>query len=883
MNYKKLIFVSILLFVLSVTAVSATDLDDNYVTESVEVDDSLEIQNSEILSDSPGTFEDLQAEINNAPAGSVLNLTRDYNGHEGAVVNLNKDLTIDGQGHTINCLNAKGCRAINSNNGTITLKNLRIINANDPDTMGVGTITISGSAQYTIENCTFEKNYAKSISAIRNSVDKTLTIKNSTFNSNTAKSGGAIYSNGKIIVENSVFDSCKGEDSDSTGGAIHIHSGGIIENSIFKNNFAGYNGGAISSYGDLDIDHCYFENNKVDGQILHDSYGGAISCSKALYIDNSTFKDNWADDYGGAIAAQDLYINYYQDANQPLNTFFINNVADDTIGGAIHCWGNFNMKNTVLSSNKAYVDGGAAYARKDVTISNCLFESNRADGATSQCYGGAVRCEGNVYVDNSTFKGNYAHDYGGAIYASNIYVNNYQDNNRDYNSFFINNVADDNDGGALYSYYNTYVKNAEFTGNSAYEDGGAIFCCDNAYITNSYFNNNEADGASSAQCEGGAIFCKDDLTVEKSTFSKNYAHDYGGAIYADTLALKPYCSFYDNKAYDNQGGAIRVNKFRENVQYAVFYNNHAGEGAKDDGGAIYINNANTVTFSQCAFIINQCGDEGGAIYLDSTDSHLTLWNNFFLGNTAGDEGQVVFNKGHYDSISDNWWGDNLPSKNNDLLIEWKLIWSNEHHVDANPVYLKLMLSEDTTNVGTPVWATTCFYRYDGKVCNNLFYNELIDFLPTTNIEFGDKYDHGYYMNTLLTPKAPGLYSIYANLFGQLTSDILSVSGNSKLAASNIANEPIPPLFDEDIITNNGDSNIVSSNREVNTGNTNIKDNNDVNDEVSNTTSTDKNPANNSVAKAIDNQPNGSDNNLWWIILAVVAIIAAGAIIKKYKS
>ena len=34
---------------------------------------------------------------------SVLNLTRDYNGHKGSRIQLNKDLTIDGQGHTLNC------------------------------------------------------------------------------------------------------------------------------------------------------------------------------------------------------------------------------------------------------------------------------------------------------------------------------------------------------------------------------------------------------------------------------------------------------------------------------------------------------------------------------------------------------------------------------------------------------------------------------------------------------------------------------------------------------------------------------------------------------------------------------------------------------------
>lgn len=109
---QKMIFISLLLLILSVFAVSAADIDDNHVTDLSDVDDSLVIgdsflessqsQDSEVLGASTGTFDDLQVEINNAPSGSVLNLIRDYNGHYGSRIQFNKDLTIDGQGHTLN-------------------------------------------------------------------------------------------------------------------------------------------------------------------------------------------------------------------------------------------------------------------------------------------------------------------------------------------------------------------------------------------------------------------------------------------------------------------------------------------------------------------------------------------------------------------------------------------------------------------------------------------------------------------------------------------------------------------------------------------------------------------------------------------------------------
>ena len=108
---NNIIFFSLLLMLLSVSAVSAADL--NVTDSSINIDDSQVYSNAEnltpIMNDAPGNFNDLQKEINNAPSGSVLNLTRDYNGAENLKIQINKNLTIDGQGHTINCLEKEDC------------------------------------------------------------------------------------------------------------------------------------------------------------------------------------------------------------------------------------------------------------------------------------------------------------------------------------------------------------------------------------------------------------------------------------------------------------------------------------------------------------------------------------------------------------------------------------------------------------------------------------------------------------------------------------------------------------------------------------------------------------------------------------------------------
>lgn len=71
---KKILFMSLLLLILSVATVSAADLDNDADLMGNEESfslNSIEIQDSNDLSASAGTFDDLQVEINNAPEDSV--------------------------------------------------------------------------------------------------------------------------------------------------------------------------------------------------------------------------------------------------------------------------------------------------------------------------------------------------------------------------------------------------------------------------------------------------------------------------------------------------------------------------------------------------------------------------------------------------------------------------------------------------------------------------------------------------------------------------------------------------------------------------------------------------------------------------------------------
>lgn len=432
MTLKKILFISLIFMSLSLTAVSATNLKDINATDSIEPIQPVEpikiIENSKAIDHdtnlehisknktdelldtkntptSPGTFDELQKEIDKAEKGSILILTRDYNGHKDSCIKLNKDLTIDGQGHAINCMGAYGCSGFYSNTGNIVMKNIRIINGHyDKASSGGGALDINGLAQYNLENCIFENNWAH-------------------------ENGGAIYYDGKnLTVTNCIFKGNKV--AYGKGGAIYSPTKNVvIDNCTFTNNEAKIKGGAIYTEGTVTVNgnhadreyNSFFNNNKAN-----DQSAGAIY-ARYINLKNAEFKDNIAHYYGGAI-----YSFYETNAT---NCLFVSNKAENSDGGAIY----------ILDPEKnSYFKG-------------CIFKSNNAGED-----GGAV-CgyNGDVYIDNCTFENNHAGYKGGAVDAHAIYINTNQSENESYTTYFTGNTVansggNENNGGAVYATSDVY-------------------------------------------------------------------------------------------------------------------------------------------------------------------------------------------------------------------------------------------------------------------------------------------------------------------------------------------------------------------------------------------------------------------------------------------
>ena len=679
----------VLLIFLTVSAASAAgDVNDthatNNMTHTLSQGDNVHIETNvnamqNVKDTTPGTLVDLQNEVNYAVHGSVLDLHRDYTATNGNTVILNKDLTIDGHNHSIDC-NRK-CNAFYMNGDyKVTMKNLRIINGYN-DGNG-GAISIPQCKGLTLINCTLNNNEAGGNGgAIYCDVSHgkdILRIEKCTLNNNTAQNkGGAVYSIGSgdtLKVKDSYLEGNVAKSND--GGAIYhvdnrgyrehlpLNSDVIVHGSTFiKNKSIKGDGGAIfveTKNSFLDVDKCNFNGNSATGGNAK-RYGGAICTMGILDLTNSTLKNNNADNHGGAVYAERM--------RTLENVNFEGNTAQNDNGGAIYInkytpWHyEVVVKNCNFTNNKAINgDGGAFYCdhSQRTIFKNCRLIGNYANGGKEKRYGGAIRVQGSMDLDGCYLKDNWAENHGGAIYTEEMgYIKN---------TVLENNHVKNGDGGAIYiNSYPGYIKSRTLD--------------DTVLVENSTFNNNYA-----VKGDGGAIHSDSSTTILKivrSNFDGNIANHgvekrYGGAINSKGTVMLDSCSFKNNWA-ENYGGAIYTNKLGY-VKNCSFTGNKAKEG-----GAIYVNSKCDPSIENTYFNGNKATDgRGGAIYMDSKFAKLTLVNDAFINNYASGQGKDIFHSGKYGTIKNNWWGDNNPSFDNEKLMEYRTFGSNVKHEDANP-------------------------------------------------------------------------------------------------------------------------------------------------------------------------------------------------------
>ncbi len=641
---KKQIFLSICLFIVFfslLSVASASDTTENVTVTAVSDDsNTISVTNNQdyTLGANPGSFTNLNTTVSDSQAEESINLTMDYtysssDGNFSEGILIDKSITIDGQGRTIN---AQGNASIFNiqGNSKVILKNIKFINA-----VGVNgsAIKLGSSAQLEIIKCTFNNNVAQMCGgaiyvADSSSLTSNLIINGSTFNGNSARFGGAIYWTGDY---GSLIDSKFTRNSaDQDGGAIYWEGhNGLIKGSTFEYNTVS---GVLNSDKNVTRHNDDTGIDEIHYDILGGDGGAIIWKGSDAIIEDSTFNNNYAPYRGGAI-------------------FFTGMEGENCT--------NVTIKNANFNKNHAAMNGGAidwASGASNATIIGSHFINNVADRSAGAIY---VRGDG-LEIKDSEFKnnkltGNTLYDNrtngmtftsiggnGGAI----CWMGSYGTVD---NVIFTDNVASQRGGAIQFERnVNGTVKNSRFTNNRAGTEGGAIDFyngAENGKIINSNFTNNVAGD------NGGAIFWQGHYgTITGSRFESNKAVGLGnGVSISNTTNPNTNASEERFNITGGDGGAIKWTGSHGIISNSQFIKNNAAY----NGGAIYLTgneteNCTNITFNGCEFTSNQAKLNGGALFWASGASNATIIGSLFKLNTAARTAGAIYINGNYLEIKD---------------------------------------------------------------------------------------------------------------------------------------------------------------------------------------------------------------------------------------
>ena len=536
--------------------------------------------------------------------------------------------------------------------------------------------------------------------------------------------------------------------SDGNGAALYVHNAAqlTLESANFTTNNAGGFGGAVYLGTGVQTtigNGVTFTGNHAakDGGALYlaNQYTLHVKADNILVqvpvtFNGGTFTDNSTDTYGGALAfdpafdgiADNTIANVdfgkaetttSDDENPEEETTLHGNYAA-LRGGAIAFNSNIKentLKNCTFTGNTALRYAGAVYYPNNYgkttefkpvyTVEGCTFDRNSATYDVKNgddAGGGAITIQINpveapntvqvasLHVKNSTFTGNTATGYGGAIATrrENGYSNARIYLNIDGSKFDSNRATSAGTGGwrgggAVWveGYAWADFTNNMFTGNYSAQYGGAIASNNTVNYSgrtltlgalredgtpdpekSNTFTNNSSNSA------GGAVYVgtvsPGDNTngiyttvhIYGNTFTKNTTNwGSGGALYVDSgtqrndLGLEVVgATFTGNQAINSSSsGAVRIYGVPTSFKDCEFANNTTEQS---HGGAVWVNRTKRFDMDNVTFTGNTAGAVrndgwGGAIFINEIPSSLGAtftWNGVtFEGNTSHSHGGAV--------------------------------------------------------------------------------------------------------------------------------------------------------------------------------------------------------------------------------------------------
>jgi predicted outer membrane repeat protein len=275
--------------------IGETDMDDNLASGE---DEAIAQTDDGMISEKDdGTFTSLQNKVNSTASGATITLENDYTYDDGFStdgIKIEKSLTINGNGHTLNGLSKSAIFYISKPYGSnvfVSIDNVTFVNGK------YDAVAVHVSANIT--NCVFSNNERAIYTA-----DGTINIQNCVFKDNSApESGGAIYGykEDRQIMRSDPVVKLKGCEftnnrAEGNGGAIHIYQADFYaQDCVFTNNIASWSGGAICCQmfdeGSASIENCIFTNNNAKNggaiyAIFSDGYEGNGAAKSCIFDNN---------------------------------------------------------------------------------------------------------------------------------------------------------------------------------------------------------------------------------------------------------------------------------------------------------------------------------------------------------------------------------------------------------------------------------------------------------------------------------------------------------------------------------------------------------------------------------------------------------------------
>lgn len=581
----------------------------------------------------------------------IINLDEDIilNDYEiefyGGGIELGCDnLIIDGHGHFID---AKGnSRIFHIMGKNVTLKNIVFKNGifrNDFDKyiVGGGAIAIVRGALLNIESCKFENNFSDDLGGVIFNNGSLFSNDSIFINNSSENYGGAVYNNGLFVSQKDSFEN----NSSKCGGAIY--SLGKIHLDDFKvlNNKSAipqsvFNCGIISKIDEgLSDEICnvgFIENGAGANSMSFKEFINEIEDNPEINLNLDVIFDYGCDDEfkSGITFNQDSEIivngnGYSIDGNGMASLLNINS-GKAVVFKNVMFRNAFSMDNPLIRNsnevifenckfinNKSFDESVLIELNDSIKVKGCIFSNNFSKGDL------ILQSDADLEIEDSHFIGNFSQD--SLLHNKIDRVDLSEDNAiKITNTKFL---ANNSNKSIIFNDKIAEICDCEFINNISESNESLIYNSD--FRDNLMKVHNSRFSVANAKNTGGIFTNEGKLEITSSKFWQSHAK-YGGVIYNGINASlnSVSCEFFENSAV--QGGVL------VNLGNAELFDCRCHDCRADENGVAMTSLIDSnLKISKCEFADNTLGN-ASLIYILG---RLDISDSIFLNN--GDSSNLI--------------------------------------------------------------------------------------------------------------------------------------------------------------------------------------------------------------------------------------------------